>query len=396
MANWTLNGDASTQPSAAVSPNRKLESVEMVRGISSSYLSLPGIIEVIPRNAYTSILYVKKETAQFACIRVGHSITSDYVEACYDLDTGTTSRSNVVGNVEMTEAFINSVGDGWFAIGITMTFTTSGPVSVFFTATDALESTVISGVSSQLIIHAWNPIFEKRANIETSYLGSTAVITAPEDDFAIVPIFIPTTTSLKYNTTSGQTITITLDPSENFDTRTSVTYYSIPQQTSHGFPDSFIVNDNKGGSETVRISRTSSFDRYSPLRIVFINKNGVLDTIWASRIRKYNQSSKGDMYYKNVIDYNDFSYDTSSHVSQRYNIVSKEGVTVNTALIPESENIRIKQLFHSEYVWLTDGNTTQPVNLRDSGIEYKTHNNEKLIQYSFKFEYANRLDNTIR
>ena len=48
----------------------------------------------------------------------------------------------------------------------------------------------------------------------------------------------------------------------------------------------------------------------------------------------------------------------------------------------------MRQLFQSEDVWIRDENKTLPVNIKDSDFTYKTHLNDKLVNYTVKFEFA--------
>ena len=81
---------------------------------------------------------------------------------------------------------------------------------------------------------------------------------------------------------------------------------------------------------------------------------------------------------------------------QKFNTVSMESIMLNTTFIPEDQNVTIRELLQSENVWVTIDGTTIPVVMKSNSVSFKTHNNDKLVQYSFNFEYANRLDNTIR
>ena len=396
MANWILNGDISTAPSVVVAPNRSSTTQDVTRGAALGYLSLVDVATARQFTPYTASVYVKSIDNQFACMRVGSTLMSNHAEACFDLQNGTTTRVNVVGNVTMTDSYIHNIGDGWYVIGITLTFVDPATIDIFVTPTSAIEDSITTPATTQLSMSVWNPVLERRDNIEESYLGATQTISVPENSFVVVPIFQPNTTSVQYVNRVGSTITINYDPSADFDTGNAVNYLSIPQQSSHGFPDSFVINDNKGGSTTVNINREEQFNRYSPAKVTFLNKRGTLETLWMIRKRVFKQETRYDTYYRNVINYRDFSYDPLAHVNQRFNVVSKEMITLNSAIFPETQNTVIRELLQSENVWVTVDDTTFPVVLMSNNVDYLTHNNDKLVQYTFDFEYAHRLDNTIR
>lgn len=405
MANWTLNGMITTSTSQVVAPNRSTTAQDIARQSSAAYLSMADITTTVPALSYTAAVYVKRENNNFFCIRVGETLSTNYAEACYDLTAGTTGRVNVVGDITMQDPFIHNIGDGWFVVGISFTTGQAYNMDLFVTPTNALETRVDEAVPAALNCVIWNPTFEKRDNLEESYLGTNITeVSAVEDGFLFLPIFTANTTSVSYETSNRQIITINFDPSAEFNTASAVSYVSIPQQRSHGFPTSFTVNDNKLGSRTIRINREPRYDKRQPAEVTFINKQGVLETFWMSKRHTFGQESKHDMYYRNVIDYNDFSYDVHRHTAQKYNVVSHENIVLNTDFIGLDQNRVIRELIQSEYVWvtiqedLTDATSvrTFPVIMMDKSVNYKTHVNDQLIQYTFKFKYAHRLDNTIR
>lgn len=397
MANWTLNGMITTSTSQVVAPNRSTTAQDIARQSSAAYLSMADITTTVPALSYTAAVYVKRENNNFFCIRVGEQLQQNYAEACYDLVNGTIGRVNVVGDITMQDPYIHNIGDGWFVVGITFTTGQAYAMDLFVTPTEELEDRIDDTVSMTLNCSIWNPTFEQRNNSEESYLGTNITeVSAVEDGFLFLPIFTANTTSVQYETSNNQTITINFDPASEFNTASAVSYVSIPQQRSHGFPTSFTVNDNKLGSRTIRVNREPRYDKRPPAEVTFLNKNGVLETFWLTRKHTYEQHTKHDTYYRNVINYNQFNYDVHRHTTQKFNVVSQESIILNTDFIGLSQNRVIREMMQSEYVWVTIEGTTFPVILKDRRVRYKTHVNDQLIQYTFTFEYANRLDNTIR
>ena len=53
-------------------------------------------------------------------------------------------------------------------------------------------------------------------------------------------------------------------------------------------------------------------------------------------------------------------------------------------------------LFQSENVWIRENNQTLPIKIKDSSFTYKTHLNDKLVNYTVQFEYAFDGINNIR
>ena len=68
-----------------------------------------------------------------------------------------------------------------------------------------------------------------------------------------------------------------------------------------------------------------------------------------------------------------------------------KSVTVNTDFVDESYNKYFEGLLMSNDVQLTyPSSQPVPVNITDKSFTYKTHNNDKLIQYKFTFEFAHK------
>ena len=70
---------------------------------------------------------------------------------------------------------------------------------------------------------------------------------------------------------------------------------------------------------------------------------------------------------------------------QDYNITSKEGITLNSGFVDESQNDVMKQILLSEFVWVDDS----PASVKTSNLDYKTSLNDKMINYTLEFEYSN-------
>ena len=104
-------------------------------------------------------------------------------------------------------------------------------------------------------------------------------------------------------------------------------------------------------------------------------------------------------YKASVLDFGNFSYDTSEHQMRTLNLMGKESITLNTDYIDESCNEHIKQLMLSEQVWmtrLTDEEKIVPLKVKTRSLQMKKGVNDKLIQYTMEFDVAADKINTIR
>ena len=94
------------------------------------------------------------------------------------------------------------------------------------------------------------------------------------------------------------------------------------------------------------------------------------------------------------MDYNG-SFNVSRHTNKVYNTSGYEEWTLNTDWLPEYMNTPLQELMLSEEIWLYDGYTAIPVNKSETSFNFKTHVNDKLIQYSMKFKLSHNTINNI-
>ena len=88
------------------------------------------------------------------------------------------------------------------------------------------------------------------------------------------------------------------------------------------------------------------------------------------------------------MDYGSLDYSVYKHATSRFDVNGRESITVNTDLLDESINEPVKQLLLSEQVWLEIGDDAYPVVVKSSSATEKTSVNDKMVQYTFEFEYA--------
>ncbi|MCW4470605.1 hypothetical protein OGH69_16660 [Flavobacterium sp. MFBS3-15] len=74
---------------------------------------------------------------------------------------------------------------------------------------------------------------------------------------------------------------------------------------------------------------------------------------------------------------------------------AKTKFTVNSGFVTEDKNEAIRQLLLSERVWMLNGNEAIPLNVATSSQEFKTRQNDRLINYAIEFEHAFYENNTV-
>lgn len=409
MAQWLISGSAELQAGSrtTASPNRTFDSYRANKSAAEGYVYLQNAVSVTANQDYVFSVFVKSDTASKIIVRLGAGINDNYSETSFSLEqesieAGPISVGSAISN---TVSSIQEVGDGWYSIQSGFRTTLDKQFNVFVTSRVGPSETLTgddTGVSSFFF---WNASLERRRlRINPSYLGSSQDfrLSIPDITYTFLPLWRPETSAVSYTnrfTGGSEFIDVTnvdLQDTTDYNTSDSVEYVRIPANPNHGFPNEVTIYDNRGNTNNVTIERQDVYERREPIQITFLNKEGVLEDLWAIRRSTENLETRADEYYRNVIDYNSLTYDTFSHVNRRYNVVSQKGIVVETDFIPESYNSFFEQLYNSELAWLTFDGVTRPVNLDDSSFTYKTHVNDKLVQYRLRFSTAHRLDNTIR
>lgn len=168
-----------------------------------------------------------------------------------------------------------------------------------------------------------------------------------------------------------------------------------------GAVDEVYVNYTNDTETKTKILKVKTFDcsKYEPIRVTFVNKYGALQDLYFTRRNNESLNIKKEDYKASVMDFANFSYDTSEHQMRTLNLVGNESVTLNTDYIDESCNEHIRQLMLSEQVWmtrLTNEEKIVPLKVKTQSLQLKKRVNDKLVQYTMEFDVAVDKINTIR
>jgi hypothetical protein len=168
--------------------------------------------------------------------------------------------------------------------------------------------------------------------------------------------------------------------------------YLILGAGQFGDGDTITIQSNVGSSQTTVLTLNRlQCGKFEKIRVVFYNKYGALQDIWVDKKSIQSIQVRDQEFKANILDYTTTipSYDTNSHTKQRFDISANERIVCNTGFIGECMNDPIKQLLLSESVWLEfEDLSVVPVIVKTSSQQFKTGVNDKLIQYTFEFEYA--------
>lgn len=278
---------------------------------------------------------------------------------------------------------------------------------------DASESTLIG----DFVAYNGYGDFEEGVNPELNpvLLQSNTTIYVPEGELPRVPILRSTngaalveyyTGGVLVNTeTQGMVIeyitadidTYTAD-TELLDADVSILTTAIGTGIAE-YPsaDKMIIVATDGSTTTVNVNYICE-PKFTPYKVTFLNKFGVLQDLWFFKKRTDNLNVTKESYKRNTIDIgaNDVSYSRYKSTKELYNINSDRSFTMNTGFVIEDFNEVIRQLLITENAWLSENGEVYPIVPKTSSLEYKTQLNDKLINFTIEFDYAYNDTNNIR
>jgi len=173
--------------------------------------------------------------------------------------------------------------------------------------------------------------------------------------------------------------TIATPATLNSDEMVKYLWVDVSEATS----DEYIEIVYNGITKTLLITDEC---RYTPLDIAFQNKEGALQLFTFFKVKKDTISIESENYEGNR--------GHGFHQFVKFNVQGKVKFSVNSGFVTEDKNETLKQLLLSERVWLLDNGTEIPINVASTSQEFKTRQNDRLINYQIDFEYAfNEINN---
>lgn len=179
--------------------------------------------------------------------------------------------------------------------------------------------------------------------------------------------------------------------------------------------DTITITSTVGNSQTVVLSLEEICEpKYEPIKALFYNKYGAIEEFWMSKKSVKSLSVESDSFKSHTFDYDNLQYDTNRHTVKKYNVNGQKRISASTSYLSERVNPSVEQLLVSENIWLqfaTSENISQvysevttywgdtprlwlleneivPVTIATSDFTEKTSVNDKLIAYTFEFDYA--------
>jgi hypothetical protein len=268
--------------------------------------------------------------------------------------------------------------------------------------------------------------FEEGINPEPSrgLLQSNLIAYRPEDGSINIPIFAEGTNSLAFYNNGELVRTQTISDNDNTNQKIqyiassgnsdSATYKERVLEDGGTFEDSvclqrFLNSIDVGAFDEVWVNddtqtqiikvKTLECSKYEPVRVTFVNKFGALQDIWFDKKSTESVRTKTESYNASVVDFANFNYNTSAHQMRTLNLMGNESIVLNTGFIDDSYNEVIRQLMLSEQIWmtkLTDEELVLPLKAKTQSLQYRTHVNDRLVNYTIEFDMAFDKINSIR
>jgi len=139
--------------------------------------------------------------------------------------------------------------------------------------------------------------------------------------------------------------------------------------------------------------------KYNPIKLDFINRLGGKQSMYFFKNSTQSIEVKSSEYNTNTFEDVYPTYNAFLGQKRIYNKNGTKTIKCNSGWINEVENENIQDIMLSENLLLTydeDGTTvTKAVILKSSSQLFKTHLNEKVINYELEFEVASSLINNV-
>ena len=228
-------------------------------------------------------------------------------------------------------------------------------------------------------------------------------------DFIYLPVNVEDVTSVLFRYNGITIFTQNTPNNNNSQFKIKYCYYSTASQQI----DEIIINYGDESGRTIKVEQIEEC-KYSPYKIVFTNRWGVLQDLYFFKKSTESLNTTRENFNASIFNANLLSwgipfggicsqssqfnvYNTNAHSKKTYNSNGVESIVLNTGYVNELINPSFQELMVSEYVWMVDSdNIIYPVNLKESSFNKKTGLNDGLINYTMSFEKSFSIVNNIR
>ena len=147
-------------------------------------------------------------------------------------------------------------------------------------------------------------------------------------------------------------------------------------------------------SETITLNIVDKCSKHELIRFFYMDKLGSYLPITFNKVSKTNITNTRSNYRQNYGSYdatsNVWGYTTYDRGNTTYDLVSSEKVTCTSDWMNEDEVAMVTSMLNSPIVYIQDTNGNYiAVTITTNSYEVKKTVNDKLINYTLSFEYAN-------
>ena len=173
--------------------------------------------------------------------------------------------------------------------------------------------------------------------------------------------------------------------------------YVVISQTNGFTGGTVTITDGLGKSlsEVITLEEIAC-TKYTPFKVIFYNRFGALQDIIFSKKSVKQLQANFDRFKRSTINFNEatFNYDTYKAQKQRIDIQGVESITLNTDFLEEDISDPIQEMLMSQQIWIDENiantqTSISPVIIKTSDVEFKTSVNNKMVNYTIEFEFAN-------
>ena len=222
---------------------------------------------------------------------------------------------------------------------------------------------------------------------KADYYNGTTLLRTDTFGTSISPVTADLTTFTADNAVLTADMTLTSGASSNVIIRV------IPPSTT----DKIIVTRHDNSTETILVE-TIEECKYTPYKVSFLNKYGVVQDLWFFKRRNESVNINKSQYLQNTIQESisgvSYSLSKASKIPTDFKVT--KNLKLNTGFINENHNEIIQELMLTESAWIHEGSNVFPIVPTTSSLDYKTQLNDKLINFTVDFEYAYNEINLIK
>jgi len=239
-------------------------------------------------------------------------------------------------------------------------------------------------------------------------LMSTEVIRSYSDTNNRIPVLAEEFTGYKLQTSNGagwHTFHTVSGLSAGDNTADAIDYINTSQ--AGVYAQRVVVEFSTGDDEIIYVEYQEC-NKYGYTPAYFVNRFGAMQQVHFTGRFNISMQSEDTKYTRNILEGG--TYNSFRHQQYVLNKNGKVSLEFNTGWIPEEENDTFLELIMSEQIWLQVDSSkfgvafipkqsstyTLPVHLTTKNLDVKSKINDKLINYTFKFEGANDWINSVR